>query len=61
MFQEDLLAQLRKRRAKEDMTILMMETDEDVIAGAMCKQFVKDYLKMREVVYFQTNVRGPKT
>ena len=50
MFQEDLLTQLRKWRAQEDRVILMMDTNEDAIGRAMCKQFGKDDLSMREVV-----------
>jgi hypothetical protein len=61
MFREDLLTQLRKWRAQGDRAILMMDANEDVIDGAMCKQLGKDALKMREVVYSQTNRRGPKT
>ena len=38
-----------------------MDTTKDVIDGAMCKQLGKDNLKIREVVYSQTNMRRPTT
>ena len=55
MFQEDLLTQMRKWKAKGDSEILMMNANTDVIEGAICKQLGKDNLNMREVVYSQTN------
>ena len=61
MFQDDLLTQLRKWRAKGDRAILMMVAKKDVIGGEICKQFGKDNLNMREVVRSQPNMRGPKT
>ena len=50
MFREDLLAQLRKWRTRGDIMILMMDTNKDVIDGAMCKQLNRADLSMKEVV-----------
>ena len=61
MLREDLLTQLRKWRVQGDREILVMDANEDVIDREMCKQLGNDALKMREVVYSQTNKRGPKT
>ena len=61
MFQEDLLAQLRKWRAGGDNMIPMMNANKDVIDGAMCKQLNKADLNMRELVFSQTRTRDPKT
>ena len=60
MFREDLLAQLRKWRARGDRMILMMDATMDVIDGAMCKQLSRADLNMKEVVFSQTGTRGPK-
>ena len=61
MFREDLLAQLRKWRTRGDIMILVMDTNKDVIDGAMCKQLNRADLNMKEVVFSQTRTRGPKT
>ena len=61
MFREDLLTQPRKLSAKGDREIAMMDANENVNNEAMCKQFEKNGLNIREVIYSQTNVRGPKT
>ena len=61
MFLEDLLTQLRTRRAQGDSAILMTDANDGVIDSAMCKQLGKDAFKRREVVYSQTNMRGPTT
>ena len=61
MFREDLLTQLRIWRTRGDRIILMMDANEDVIDGAMCKQLNRAVLNMKEVVFSQTRTRGPKT
>ena len=61
MFREDLLTLLRKWRAQEDRVILMMDANEDVQDGAMCKQLRGDDLKMMEAVGTQTPGDAPKT
>ena len=48
MFQEDLLAQLRKLGAKGDRIILMMDAKYGVIDWAICKHFGKDGLNIGE-------------
>ena len=59
MFREDLLTQLR--RAQVDRKILVMDANEDVIDGEMCKHLRTGELNMKEVVYSQTHMRGPTT
>ena len=61
MFREDLLSQLRKWRSNGDRVILMMDANEDVVDGVMCRQLSGEDLKMREVVHSTTRERGPKT
>ena len=61
MFREDLLDQLRKWRADGDRVVLMMDANEDVIDGVMCRQFPKEDLLMREAVHAQTGEKGPHT
>ena len=39
----------------------MMDVNEDIINGAMCKQLSKTDLYMKEVVFSQIKARGPKT
>ena len=41
--------------------ILMMDANEDVIDGALCKKLHKADLSMNEVVFSQTRRKGPKT
>ena len=41
--------------------ILMINANEDVIDGAMCKQLNRVDLNIKEVVFSQTRARGPKT
>ena len=50
MLREDILAQLKKWRANEDRIVLMMDANEDVVDGAMCKQLGGEDLNLREVV-----------
>ena len=59
MSRDNLLVKLRKWRAGEDRMILMMDTNKDVIDGAMCKQLNRADLIMKEVVFSQTRTRGP--
>ena len=61
MFRDDLLAQLRKWRTRGDRTVLMMDANEDVIDGAMCRQLGEEDLNLREVVFSHTRAKGPKT
>ena len=41
--------------------VLIMDANENVLHGPMCKQLVTDDLKMREVVHSATPGAGPKT
>ena len=61
MFREDLLAQLRKWRAKGDRIVLMMDANEDVVDGVMCRQLREEDINLREVVFAHTQTKGPKT
>ena len=61
MFRQDILAQLKKWRANEDRIVLMMDANEDVVDGAMCKQLGGEDLNLREVVYSRTEAKGPNT
>ena len=61
MFREDLLGQLRKWRKNANRVVLMMDANEDVINGAICKQLSGEDLNLREVVNYHTGTRGPKT
>ena len=61
MFREDILTQLRTWRSKEDRAILMMDVNENMVDGAMCKHFGKDDLNMKGVEYSQTHMMGSKT
>ena len=38
-----------------------MDTNEDVIDGAMCRQLGEEDLNLREVVFSHTRAKGPKT
>lgn len=61
IFRVDLLAQLREWRLKGDRVALMMDANEDVIDGAMCRQLSGKYFTMSEAVYSATRTRGPST
>ena len=61
MFRDDLLAQLRKWRTKGDRIVLMMDANEDVVDGAMCRQSGEENLNLREVVFSHIQAKGPNT
>jgi len=61
MFREDLLEILRRWRKNGDRVVLIMDANEHVIDGAMCKQLAGEDLQMREAVHSETNSPGPKT
>ena len=42
-----------------DRMILMMDANEDVNDGSMCKQLDKADLNMKEVVFLQTRTKDP--
>ena len=46
---------------KGDRVVLIMDVNEHVIDGAMCKQLTGKDLQMREVVHSETKGPGPKT
>ena len=41
--------------------ILMIDANEDVIAGAMCRQLSRTDLNMKKMVFSQTRAGGPNT
>ena len=51
MFREDLLAVLQRWQEKGDRVVLVINMNEHVIDGEMCKQLVDEDLQMREVVH----------
>ena len=61
LFLEDLLAVLRRWRAKGDRVVLIMDANKNVLHGEMCKQLTQEDLQMREVVQSATVGSGPKT
>ena len=61
MFREDLLALLRRWRRKGHRVVLMMDANEHVEEGVMCRQLRGDDLKIREAVHHQVSGKAPKT
>jgi hypothetical protein len=61
LFREDLLQVLRRWRGQGDRVILIMDANENVIHGPMCKQLAKEDINMNEVVHSETPGAGPKT
>ena len=61
MFADDLLAVIRRWRKAGDRVILMMDANENVLDGNMCKQFKEDDIRMVEAVHSQEPGHGPKT
>ena len=61
MFREDLLAVLRRWWGKGDRVVLIVDVNEHVINGTMCKQMKGEDLQMRAVVHSETKGTGLKT
>ena len=61
LFRDNLIAVLRRWQAKGDRVVLIMDANENVLHGAMCKQLTQEDLQMREVVHSETAGSGPKT
>ena len=61
MFRDDLLGLLRLWRSEGDRVILMMDANEHVINGALCRQLRGEDLRMSEAVHACTPGDGPKT
>ena len=61
MFREDLLALLRKWRKVGRRVVLMMDANEHVEDGIMCRQLKEGDLKMTEAVHQQASGSAPKT
>ena len=61
MFREDLLHALRQWKQEGDRLILMMDANENVQTGFMCKQMGEEDIDMVEAVHDQVPGPGPKT
>ena len=61
MFRKHLLRQLCQWRSKGERVILMMDANEDVIDGVMCRLLRKADVGMREAVHKVTAGKGPNT
>ena len=59
--QEDLLTLLRHWRKDETRIVLMMDANENVISGHMCKQLGEADIGLVEAVHDQIPGKGPKT
>ena len=51
MFRKDLLRQLRQWRSKGERMVLMMDANEDVIDGVICRQLRRADVGMREAFH----------
>ena len=61
MFREDLLTLLRAWRTAGRRVVLMMDANEHVTDGVMCRQLTKEDVNMTEAVHCQVKGPGPKT
>ena len=61
MFREDLLHAPRQWKQEGDRLILMMDANENVQTGFMCKQMGEEDIDMVEAVHDQVPGPGPKT
>ena len=61
IFRKNLLRQLRQWCRKGERMILMMEANEDVINGIMCRQLRNADIRMREAVHEVVAEKGPNT
>lgn len=61
MFGDDLLAALRRWKGQGDRLVLMMDANENVLQGHLCRQLQADDIDMVEVVHDQVPGEGPKT
>ena len=59
MFRKDLLRQLRQWRSKGEQMILVMDANEDVIDGVMCRQLRNADIGMRKAVHGLAAGKGP--
>ena len=60
MFRKHILQQLRKWRDKEDRAVLMMDANEHMIDGVMCRQPRNNDIGMIEFAHCMEGSKDPK-
>ena len=61
MLPKDRCAVLRQWKARGELIVLMMDTNENVVDGVLSRMLAADNIKLKEAVHSVTSGQGPKT